>query len=76
MNKLYNATNNNKSNTIPALSSITCLPSCEGIAKRVLKDLQKYELEDLKFAYLNDREHGGNNYKSIIELGEFLKALL
>ena len=66
----------NKEDCTSALSSITCLPTCEGIAKRVLKDLGEYDLQELKIAYFKDENNGGNNYKSIIELGELLKTLL
>lgn len=60
-------------------SSITCMAACEGMCKRVLKDIKKeYEglpISVLKDYYRHDRDHGGNDYKNIIELGEFLKSL-
>ena len=60
-------------------SSITCIATCEGICKRVLKDIKKeyhgMSIDILKEYYRHDKNHGGNDYKNIIELGELLKSL-
>ena len=52
-----------------------CIDSCNGSARRVLKDLGRYSIEELKLAYQNDEIHAGSTYKEIIKLGELLKSL-
>lgn len=60
-------------------SRITCMATCEGICRRVLSDIKKEfhgtPIEILKEYYRYDKNHGGNRYENIIELGELLKSL-
>ena len=58
-----------------SLEDLTYMATCNGLARRILKDLDGHSTKDLKKAYKNDRDHAGENYKEIIELGELLKSL-
>lgn len=62
---------------IKPLSSLTCIKSCEGMSKKILSDIQKenYSIDELMESYRQDKEHGGNTYDNIIQLGEFLKKI-
>jgi len=62
---------------INSLMGITCIDVCDGVCKRVLKDIEKSEhsTEKLMEAYLNDKLHGGRDYQSIIKLGKLLSEI-
>lgn len=63
----------------PLLSQTPCIASCEGMCRRVLKEIKKqYEgssIDALRELYRQDKLHGGNDYKNIIKLGQFMKLV-
>lgn len=63
----------------PVFSLTPCIASCEGMCRRVLKEIKKqYEgssIEALRELYRRDKLYGGNEYRNIIELGEFMKLV-
>ena len=62
---------------IKSLALNTCIDSCNGMCKKILKDSKKLfpHESDLLIAYRADKENGGRDYQSIIELGIMLKKL-
>lgn len=64
-------------NEINSISSSTCIDSCNGICRRVLKDIENNfnDSEMLLDAYIIDLNQGGRDYSSIIQLGLLLKQL-
>ena len=61
-----------------SLDSITYIDSAEGMARRVLNDLQKSGLtkQELARAYKVGLRHGGFDYPNLIRLGSFLKEIV
>ncbi|MDB1946388.1 hypothetical protein PMY35_01025 [Clostridium tertium] len=61
-------------NNIKAFSLHSCITTAEGVARRVLKEIkEKFNEEDFNECFWNDVNHGGNDYRNLIELGEILK---
>ncbi|MBM7869257.1 hypothetical protein JOC70_000726 [Clostridium pascui] len=60
-----------------SISSNTYIDSCEGMCKRVLKDIEDNfsDEEILLDAYITDINNGGRDYTSIMQLGLLLKEL-
>lgn len=58
-----------------ALSSLASIKICSGWASKVLYELEGLSKEELRTALINDREHGGNKYDDIIQLGKLLEGL-
>lgn len=54
----------------------TYIDSCNGMCKRVLKDIEElnYSAENLISAYANDKSQG-RDYSAIIELGKIMAKL-
>ena len=61
-----------------SLDSITYIDSAEGMAKRVLNDLQKsgFTKQELARAYKVGLRHGSFDYPNLIRLGSFLKEIV
>lgn len=61
---------------INSLSLNTYIDSCNGMCKRVLKDIKglNYSAEKLISAYANDKSQG-RDYSAIIELGKIIAKL-
>lgn len=60
---------------INSLSTRTCLDTCEGVCKRVLKDIKDLSDDKMLEEYINDKLSGGRDYSSIIQLGLLLNKL-
>ncbi|HHV25972.1 MAG TPA: hypothetical protein GXX63_02110 [Tissierellia bacterium] len=58
-----------------SLSGLTYTVPCNGMARRILNDLEGLTHSQLKTAAYNDERYGGNDYQDIIKLGELLKSL-
>lgn len=59
-----------------SLSEITCLDVCEGVSKRVLKDLSKLSYPKILEEYINETDHGSaRGYENIIKLGKLVERL-
>ena len=60
-------------------SEVSCFRACEGMCKKVLKDIKeeysRISIDALKMHYEEDKVKRGSCYKHIIELGELLKSL-
>lgn len=63
---------------IPTLESLTCIDSAEGMARRVLFDLEHCGLsrQKLAAAYKHDYQDGGYQYPNLIRLGQLLQELV
>lgn len=57
-----------------ALSYMTCMDTCIGLCRKVLKDLKNYDHEVLVDAYFRDINNGGRDFNSILELAELIKS--
>lgn len=55
----------------------TYIDSCNGMCKRVLKDIEdlNYSADDLITAYTTDKQNGGRDYSAIIKLGKIMAKL-
>lgn len=62
---------------IKTLNSMTCMDSCVGMCRRILKDIHNSNMskEELTEAYWRDKNQGGVEFETIIELGKFLEEL-
>lgn len=62
---------------LQGLDGITFITSAEGMAKRVLKDLENSHLtkRELAVAYKIDEKMGGLEYPNIIKLGQLIQEL-
>jgi len=58
-----------------ALTELTCIDTCNGVARRVLRDLRPYSHLELTAMLRNDIQHGGSNFNEIIELAVLLQEL-
>jgi len=67
----------NKKGFPATLDSLTYIDSAEGMARRVLSDLQKSGLpkEELAAAYRVGLERGGFQYPNLIRLGSLLQEI-
>ncbi|QAT49150.1 hypothetical protein EQM14_04815 [Caproiciproducens sp. NJN-50] len=67
----------NKKGFPTTLDSLTYIDSAEGMARRVLSDLQKSGLskEELAAAYQVGLERGGFQYPNLIRLGSLLQEI-
>ena len=68
---------NLESFTYKSLESITFMSSCNGMCKRILKDIEdsSHDNDYLLEAYFNEINHGGMDYSPIIKLGKLLEEL-
>lgn len=55
----------------------TYIDSCNGMCKRVLKDIEdlNYSADDLITAYTTDKQNGCRDYSAIIKLGKIMAKL-
>ncbi|MCY1712848.1 hypothetical protein [Caproiciproducens galactitolivorans] len=67
-----------KKNELLTLDSITYIDSAEGMARRVLNDLEKCGLskKELARAYKTGLQCGGFDYPNLIRLGELLQEII
>jgi len=65
----------NKKEDFKSLASNTFMDSCNGMCKRILKDLEEYSKEELYQGYVTDKANSGRDYSAIIELGMLLNEL-
>lgn len=59
------------------LDDITCIAAADGMARRVLDDIEEAHLtqEELQKAYQADLQLLGSRYDNLIQLGNFLDNL-
>jgi hypothetical protein len=60
-----------------SLDGITCIDSAEGMARRVLNDLEKSGLpkKELARVYKFGLRYGGSDYPNLIRLGNLMKEI-